>query len=58
MAAVTSGNRVKIASDARTNSLIVIADDATLKMVKELIEKLDGPDASIERPNAPAPRIK
>ena len=38
---VTTGNRVKIASDARTNSLIVIADDETLKMVKELIEKLD-----------------
>ncbi len=46
---VTSGNRVKIASDARTNSLIVIADDATLKMVKELIEKLDGPDIAPPR---------
>ena len=51
LVSVTSGNRVKIASDARTNSLIVIADDATLKMVKELVEKLDVP-------GAPPPRIK
>ena len=50
-APVTTGNRVKIASDARTNSLIVIADDATLKLVKELIEKVDVP-------GAPPPRIK
>lgn len=51
LVSVTSGNRVKIASDARTNSLIVIADDATLKMVKELVEKLDVP-------GTPPPRIK
>ncbi len=55
---VNSSNRVKIASDARTNSLIVIADDATLKMVKELIEKLDVPDVSKERLGVPPPRGK
>ncbi len=43
------GNRVKVAADARTNSLIVIADDATLKTIKELVEKLDVPETKSDK---------
>jgi hypothetical protein len=35
----------RIAADTRTNSLIVLGDAATLKMVKELVEQLDVPAA-------------
>ena len=31
----------KITVDDRTNSLIVIADEKTMKLIKELVEKLD-----------------
>jgi RNA polymerase sigma factor (sigma-70 family) len=37
----TSTGRLSIAVDDRTNSIIVISDDATLKTIKELVEKLD-----------------
>jgi RNA polymerase sigma factor (sigma-70 family) len=40
---VRLSGRTKLTVDDRTNSLIVIADDATLKMIKELVEKLDVP---------------
>ncbi|QEL13766.1 sigma-70 family RNA polymerase sigma factor [Limnoglobus roseus] len=44
-ARVYVGTRVKMAADARTNSLVVLADDAALKTIKELLEKLDVPEA-------------
>lgn len=37
----TATGRMSIAVDDRTNSIIVITDDATLKTIKELVEKLD-----------------
>lgn len=37
----TSNGRLSIAVDDRTNSIIVITDDANLKTIKELVEKLD-----------------
>jgi RNA polymerase sigma factor (sigma-70 family) len=37
----TASGRLSIAVDERTNSIIVIADDATFKTIKELVEKLD-----------------
>jgi hypothetical protein len=35
------GTNLKIAADERTNSLIVIADEANHKTVRELVEAID-----------------